>query len=417
MRPLAVITVSFALLVLALPAGSSASPSIRYGVQDDAWLRSGPGTLESRLDRLESLGVKLVRLNVLWSEVESNRGRYDWSGYDPVLKGLHERGIEPVLTLYSTPAWANGQRGTNWAPTSGATFAAFARHAAQHYPYVRRWLVWNEPNQRRWLRPTTPGSYVKLLLNPAYAAIHKARPGALVGGGVTAPRAATGGVSPVDWIDGMAAAGAKLDAYAHNPYPLTKAETPKDGGCAHCDTITMSTLERLATKVSAAFGKGTRIWLTEFGYQTNPPDPFLGISRVRQMQYVSEAALRAFLAPRVDMLIQFLIQDEPEIARWQSGVLTARGQLKPSYAALRMPLALETRTGRKSTLWGQVRPGTGVRRYRLEQLRNGSWHAIGGTAKTSTSGTYTRVVRGGPGAEFRAIDLATGATSPVLVVS
>jgi polysaccharide biosynthesis protein PslG len=190
MRPVAVITVTFALLALALPAGASASPYVRYGVQDDAWLRSGPGTLESRLERLESLGVKLVRLNVLWSDVESTRGRYDWSGYDPIIEGLHERGIEPVLTLYSTPAWANGQRGTNWAPTSGATFAAFARHAAKRYPYVRRWLVWNEPNQRRWLRPTTPEIYVKQLLNPAYAAIHKARPGALVAGGVTAPRPA-----------------------------------------------------------------------------------------------------------------------------------------------------------------------------------------------------------------------------------
>ena len=39
------------------------------------------------------------------------------------------------------------------------------------------------------------------------------------------------------------------------------------------------------------------------------------------------------------MLIQFLIQDEPELDRWQSGVLTANGQMKPSYAALRLPLA------------------------------------------------------------------------------
>ena len=185
--------------------------------------------------------------------------------------------------------------------------------------------IWNEPNQRRWLQPTTPAIYVKRLLNPAYAAIHKVRPGALVAGGVTAPRAATGGVSPVAWIDGMAAAGAHLDAYAHNPYSLNKAETPFTGGCDHCDTITMSTLERLVASVGRAFGKGKRIWLTEFGYQTNPPDPYLGVSKAKQTLYIGEAALRAYLAPRVDMLIQFLIQDEPEIDRWQSGVLTAHG--------------------------------------------------------------------------------------------
>jgi hypothetical protein len=405
-------------VVLALfPAGAGASPYVRYGIQDDAWLRFGPGTLEQRLDRLEDLGVELVRLNVMWSVVEARRGTDDWSTYDPVIEGLHERKIETMLTLYSTPAWANGQRGTNWAPTSGPTFAAFARRTAVRYPWVKRWLIWNEPNQRRWLLPTSPEVYVKRLLNPAYAAIHKVRPGALVGGGVTAPRAATGGVSPVAWLDGMAAAGARLDAYAHNPYSLNKAETPSTGGCEHCDTITLSTIERLISRVDRDFGKGKRIWLTEFGYQTNPPDSYLGVSWRRQARYISEAALRAHLAPRVDMLIQFLIQDEPELDRWQSGVLTAQGRTKPSYLALRIPLAQRSRTGRTTTLWGQVRPGTGAQRYRLEQLRNGSWRTVGGTVRTTSAGSFTRVVRAGAGAQFRAVEAATGRKSFVLVVT
>src|SRR5262249_10470785 len=159
------------------------------------------------------------------------------------------RGIETVLTLYTTPAWANGGRPINYAPTSGATFAAFAQRAALHYPWVKRWLIWNEPNQRRWLQPTSPGVYVTRLLNPAYIAIHDAHPGALVGGGITAPRAAKGGVSPVAWINGMAAAGAKLDAYAHNPYSLNRQETPFTGGCEYCDTLTMATLDRLIALV------------------------------------------------------------------------------------------------------------------------------------------------------------------------
>ena len=111
-------------------------------------------------------------------------------------EGLSEHGISPVVTLYGAPRWANGGRAPNWAPKSGATFAAFAAAAANRYPWVKLWLVWNEPNQRRWLRPTTPQTYVTKLLNPAYAAIHNATPDAKVGGGVTAPRASTGGVSP-----------------------------------------------------------------------------------------------------------------------------------------------------------------------------------------------------------------------------
>jgi hypothetical protein len=409
-----------ALLLVALaawPSGAGAAPSIRYGIQDDAWLRFGPGTLDQRLDRLDALGVKLVRLNVMWSEVEANRGVFDWTGYDPVVNGLRSRRIEVMLTLYTTPPWANGGRPINWAPTSGATFAAFARRAAQRYPFVRRWLIWNEPNQRRWLRPTDPKTYVKVLLNPAYAAIHRVRPNALVAGGVTAPRAATGGVSPVAWIDGMAAAHAKLDAYAHNPYSLNKAETPFTGGCQHCDTLTMATVGRLVARVGKAFGPAKRIWLTEFGYQTNPPDPYLGVSRAKQTRFIGEAALRAYLEPKVDMLIQFLIQDEPELDRWQSGVLTANGKMKPSYAALRMPLAQVERAGRRTTLWGQIRPGKGVRRYRLEQLRNGGWHSVGGTVPTTAAGYFTRVVSAGAGAQFRVVDATTRDRSPALVVT
>ena len=58
----------FALLVLAGPA--SASRYAQYGIQDDAWITYGPGTLESRLDTLDSLGVDLVRYTINWHEAE-----------------------------------------------------------------------------------------------------------------------------------------------------------------------------------------------------------------------------------------------------------------------------------------------------------------------------------------------------------
>ena len=303
---------------LAVAAPALASPYVRYGIQDDAWLEFGPGTLETRLDRLDATGVDLVRVTLDWSAIERTRGKPDWARSDALLRGLHDRGIEPVVTLYGTPRWANGGRTPNWAPTSAATWSSFVRRTAQRYPFVRRWLVWNEPNQQRWLRPTSPQTYVTKLLNPAYAAIHGVRSSALVGGGVTAPRGSTGGVSPVRWIAGMRAAGARLDAYAHNPYALQPGETPWSGGCDHCETITMATLERLLTSVSRAWG-AKRIWLTEYGYQTNPPDRLLGVSKATQARYLAEAALRAYAAPRVDMLVQYLIQDEPDVARWQSG--------------------------------------------------------------------------------------------------
>jgi hypothetical protein len=391
---------AFLLATLAAPATGHASPSIRFGVQDDAWLEYGPGTLNDRLDQLDALGVDVVRVTIDWRQTEPTRGVKDWSRADLLLTGLHEHGIAPLVTLYGTPGWANGGKSENWAPTSTSTFAAFARRAADRYPFVHLWAIWNEPNQRRWLRPTSPRVYTQQLLNPAVAAIHDASPGSQVAGGVTAPRGSTGGVSPVDWINGMRAAHATLDAYAHNPYPLSPGETPTSGGCDHCTTITMATLPRLVNAVQRAFGTRTRIWLTEYGYQTNPPDHLLGVPYATQARYDSEAALRGYLAPRVDILIHYLVRDEPDPARWQSGLFTFGDLAKPSYHAFQLPLTQQSRNGLRTVLWGQVRPG-GSSSYRLQQLRAGKWYSVGGNETTTARGYFTRVVHAGAGARFR----------------
>jgi hypothetical protein len=403
--------------LLALSAPADASPYVRYGLQDDAWLRYGPGTVDERIDTLDRMGVTLVRYTLDWSKLEPRRGEYDWDQADAILRGLNKRGLVPVVTLWGTPRWANGGRSPNWVPKSKWTFAGFARTAADRYPFVRNWLIWNEPNQRRWLRPTSPRVYAQTLLNPAYAAIHRATRGAKVAGGVTAPRGAYRGISPVDFIRGMGAANARLDAYAHNPYPLRRFETPSTGGCDHCETITMATIDRLLREVGKAFGSRTRIWLTEYGYQTNPPDRLLGVSPTLQARYLAEAARRAHATPYVDMLIQYLYQDEPDADRWQSGLLTANGLAKVSRLSAMLPLAQATRSGLRTVLWGQVRPGSGRQQYVLQEFRNGGWRSVGGMHATDGRGFLSRAVRAGAGAMFRLWYPLEGIASPVLRVS
>jgi len=39
--------------------------------------------------------------------------------------------------------------------------------------------------------------------------------------------------------------------------------------------------------------------------------------------------------PRVDMMIWFLIKDEPRLSGWQSGFFSAAGQRKPAYYTFR----------------------------------------------------------------------------------
>ncbi len=388
------------LITLAMSAlGTSqaeAASGVQYGLTDDAWLMDGSGTLDSRVAQLEALGVQVVRLTIRWDQVAHTRPAvatdptdpaYAWARPDAVLDALRAAGISVVLQLVGTPSWANGGRASNVAPASGSTFGAFATAAATRYQWIKRWLIWNEPNQVRWLRPTTPAVYTGRLLNPAYGAIHAVISAAQVAGGGTAPRGSTGGVSPVAWIAGMNAAHARLDAYAHNPYPLDpKRESPRTGGCASCTTITMATIDKLVTLVGRDFGRA-RIWLTEYGYQSNPPDKFLGVPLALQARYVGEGAYVAYRTPRVDLLIHFLYRDEPDLARFQSGLVTLEDVHKPAFSAFQLPLAQISRTGSQTLLWGQLRaPGAGST-ARLERRTGTRWQSLG-ALRVGTTGFF-----------------------------
>ena len=397
-------------LALLAPGGASASTHVQYGVQDDAWLLYGPEAPAKRIQILQRLGVDVVRLTLRWDLVakavpahpnDPNDTAYNWDLYDPILQRLHAAHIPVLLSLWGTPPWANEDQKPNYAPTDPEALASFASAAAARYSWITRWTVWNEPNVRLFLIPNSPTVYVTRLLNPTYRALKAASPRNLIAGGVTSPRKTPSGMSPIAWIRGMRAAHAFLDAYAQNPYPVRPGETPTSGGCWRCTEVTMATLPKLITEVKRDFGTRTRIWLTEYGYNSKPPSKWLGVSNTLQARYVGEAALRAYLSTRVDLLIHFLVRDEPNAAKWTSGFYTSRGKVKPSFNAYALPLAQVSRRGSRTSIWGQVRPRTGRQPYRLQQWRSGRWSWIGGTRLTTGAGFLRRVVTANAGARLR----------------
>src|SRR5207247_2934739 len=111
------------------------------------------------------------------------------------------------------------------------------------------------------------------------------------------------------------------------------------------------------------------------------------VSQLLQARYLAEGALRAYRAPRVDMLIQYLVRDEPSLGRWQSGLFLFSGRPKLSATEFPLPLVQAGRSGDAAVLWGQVRPGKGVQSYRLEARSAGeSWRWLGGTRRTTPRG-------------------------------
>src|SRR5512145_2423313 len=100
MRILAVIVAASALAVLSPTGTASAAPGVQFGIQDDAWLEHGPGTLSSRVATLDRLGLDVVRVTLRWHEIEPAQGTYAWQRADRLLRALRARGLEPVVTLW-----------------------------------------------------------------------------------------------------------------------------------------------------------------------------------------------------------------------------------------------------------------------------------------------------------------------------
>ena len=113
----------------------------------------------------------------------------------------------------------------------------------------------------------------------------------------------------------------------------------------------MASLPAIRADVTRTFG-AKPLWLTEYGYQTNPPDRLLGVSYALQAKYLGEAALRVWQQPGVTMLIHFLVRDEPSLGGWQSGLFSVGGSAKLAYHAFALPLAQVSRAAARARCSG-----------------------------------------------------------------
>jgi hypothetical protein len=138
----------------------------------------------------------------------------------------------------------------------------------------------------------------------------------------------------------MKKAGARgFDAYAHHPYYGSPSESPTAPPRART-AIRLGNIGLLIGQLTKLYGRKP-LWITEYGYQTKPPDPFFGVSYSKQARYLSEAFSIARRNPRIDMMIWFLLRDERRVRGrdgWQSGLLTFGGKRKPAFRAFqRLP--------------------------------------------------------------------------------
>ena len=91
----------------------------------------------------------------------------------------------------------------------------------------------------------------------------------------------------------------------------------------------------LVKELDRLYGKAMRIWMTEYGYQTNPTDEIFGVPYAKQAAYLTQAVAFARRHPRIDLFLWFLLRDEERLGGWQSGLITFDGKRKSSFNAFR----------------------------------------------------------------------------------
>ena len=392
------VTLAVAVAGLAVSAATAtpkkhASSHLLVGINDEAFaLYSDPNVA---FTTLKSLNAQAIRVNLYWGgtkwavaakkptdATDPGDPAYDWAIYDRLVRYATQFNIQVVFSILFTPGWANGGKARTVAPTTAKTLHDFAYAAGERYsgfytppawqqdpsnpttaqrlPKVGMWTAWNEPNNPIWLSPQykrvgktwrveSAFQYAKIC-NAVYTGIHDVLispeqghvQGEQVACGVTgpkgndAPTTTRPSVDPLTFLTQAHRFGMKtFDVYAHHPYAdVGRLEpptfVPKGKNKRRVQLGNINTLLKL---VSQYYGP-KHLWITEFGYQSSPPDKTFGVPNATQAKYLTQSYAIARKNPRIDMMLWFLVRDEPNVKTgWQSGLTTATGKKKPVWGA------------------------------------------------------------------------------------
>ena len=440
-------TLAAAALVGATTAHSASRPLIT-GVTDPETF----GGTDARVAfaRTRGAGATSVRLTLEWRAVAptplANRPPhgfhptdhedplYSWGGFDAQVRWAVEAGLEPLVTITGAPRWAeDAVPGTNGLRRANPqAYAAFTRAATERYdgtferegtdeplPRVRWWHAWNEPNHaNRSLLKHGQADWYRALVNAFAGPVHRAAPGNLVVAGGTSPFTTETSVGPLFFMRQLlcvkSAAPPRsscnrtvaFDVWSHHPYT--------SGGPLHHangnDDVSLGDLPEMRRLLQAAqrlghirSARGVRFWVTEFSWDTAPPDP-KAMPLALQTRWTAEALYRMW-KNGVDLVIWFRIRDDPlATSFYQSGLFfrgatMQRDRPKSTLYAFRFPFVAFTEPS-GLFVWGRTpagRPGPVV----IEQRFSGGWNRLG-TRTADANGIFTARLNGAAQGSVRA---------------
>jgi hypothetical protein len=457
---LALAVAACAVLLPATPA--SAARSQLTVLQDDSLLLNQAERRDETLDEWDTLGVDVVKIRLNWRDLSPRRrpsnpsdpAAYvasEWVRYDRTIRAAQQRGMRVFLLLGGqAPSWASKKksgipRGVH-KPNAGL-FKQFVRAAGRRYsgsyapvpgggdpgvlPRVTIWSIWNEPNLVSWLSPQS--SAPRIYRNLLYAgfdglnATGHGRDTILSGELLPFARGSTGRVRrrPLEFMRAVACVDSRYRAYrgrkarskgcsrfrklpgigvAHHPYTLAGGPTVRS---PHKDDVSISELSRMTRALDKLTRKrrfATRrrqvIWSTEFGFQTDPPDPFA--SRIKRVPgFMGEAEYLAFRNGRVRGWSQYPFADDAvsnsgrnRFGGFQSGLKFENGRRKHGvYHAFRYPFFVKRVSRSRVQVFGGVRAVGAGRTVTVDtRLPKRKWRRLG-TVRTGAQGYFLRNYR------------------------
>jgi hypothetical protein len=196
-------------------------------------------------------GFRWVRMDLVWSATERERGRYDFSAYDRLLAALDEHRIRTLFILdYSNRLYeADRSVATEEGRRAYARWAAAA--VARYQGKGILWEIWNEPNHRGFWQPEPNVRDYAAMALAAARAIREAAPGEAIIGPATS-------TIDLEFLEGCFKAGLLewWDAVSVHPYRQSAPETA---------AAEYHQLRRLIARYAPA-GKSIPIVSGEWGY-------------------------------------------------------------------------------------------------------------------------------------------------------
>ena len=473
----------FVLLAL-LPAAARASETqLSIMMDDDLLVYRDDATRDKAMTRMKQLGVDYVRVTVLWRVVADGArrpGTYpvrNWDRYDRLVRAARTLGLGVYFNVTPpAPRWARAKapRGLRsvvqaaWKPKPGA-FARFVEVVGRRYsgshrdendgrqklPRVTFWSLLNEPNQGGWLSPQyehgrmrSPALARELFLRGRAALDRSGHGRDTILFGETAPlgsslRNTTSPIRPKRFYRELLCQSRRgyecnlFDKYgpiratgvAHHPYTKNVSPLVRD---KHPDSITMANASTLTNLIDSLarrtrnVQRGLPAYMTEFGFETNPPDPFSGIPPDRQAEWNQLGDFLAYQNPRIASQTQFLLRDvapvrsarrgtKPYWFTYQSGLYFNDDKAKPAANAYYFPFLATQAGANTATVWGQLRfrpnglPPGATDSVQIQHAPGSSenWQNVGGPISVANSmGYFTGRVQYAGAGRLRALWVA-----------